>query len=90
MNHFTTLALGLVEGHEREAIDEAIAQGCTDLSEEISGPVELVSVSSVLLPGDPYKLCVTVIARPYQPPTLYAGVHAIQEIIGDAMKRGRL
>lgn len=71
--HYTTVSVGLVEGHETQGIDDAIAQGLEALSKEIGGPVELVNVAFAPVSAPAHslagsKLCVTVMAKPYQPP----------------------
>jgi hypothetical protein len=61
--HYTTVLVGIVEGHEAQGINDAIEQGLKELSEEVKGPVELVNVVPVPIPN---LLCMIVFAKPYQ------------------------
>lgn len=62
--HYTTVSVVLVEGHETQGINDAIAHGLKELSEEINGPVELVNIIPVPLCCDGTYLI--VLAKPYQ------------------------
>ena len=64
MIYYTTLSLTLVEGHEAQGIDEAIAQGLNDLSGEAGQPVLLEDVIPVVIPGEHPVVCVTILAKP--------------------------
>lgn len=65
---YTTVLIDLLNitiGEEDKAVINAISKALKTLSEEIGGnPVELVNVAYVVVNS---KLCVTVLARPYQP-----------------------
>jgi hypothetical protein len=82
--HYTTVSVGLVEGHEAEGIDNAIGQGLEALSKEIGGPVELVSV--VPVPASD-KLCMVIMAKPYEPPIRFAGVHSVNDVFTQLKER---
>jgi hypothetical protein len=77
--HYTTVTVGLVAGHEKDGINDAIAQGLNELKEEINGTIELelVNVAHVVI-GE--KLCVTILAKPYQPPN--AGILEAMKALG--------
>jgi len=79
---YTTVTVGLVAGQEAEGINTAIAQGCNNLLEEVGGPVELVSVCLMPISGG---ACVTVLAKPYQPPIKFAGTHSIEDVLKQAL-----
>jgi hypothetical protein len=80
--HYTTVTVGLVEGHETEGINGAIAQGLNELSQEVNGPIELVNVVPVPMPDG--KLCFIIMARQYEPPM---PVVAAQAVINDVLLR---
>jgi hypothetical protein len=82
--HYTTVSVGLVEGHEIEGINEAIKQGLTELSDEISGPVELASVAYVPIGEDLY---VTVLAKKYFPPIVPLSGTSMQDTFRELLKR---
>jgi len=62
--HYTTVTVGLVEGHEKDGINDAIAQGLNELQEEVNGPVMLVNVVPVPLSSG---LSLVIMAVPYRP-----------------------
>jgi len=85
--YYTTVSVGLVEGHEKDGINDAIAQGLTELQEEVNGTVELVNVAHVVIGG---KLCVTVMARQYKPIALGAGGLPMQDVFMHVLRENRL
>jgi len=85
--HYTTVTVELVEGHEKDGINDAIAQGLNELKEEINGPVELVNMAYVVI-GE--KLCVTVLARPYKPLALGGGGLPMQDVLMHVLRENRL
>lgn len=82
--HYTTVSVGLAEGHEPQGIDDAIGQGLEALSKEIGGPVELVNVVPVPI-GD--KLGMVIMAKPYEPPMTLAGVRSLQDVFMQLKER---
>jgi hypothetical protein len=65
--HYTTVTVDILvpeDASVEQAIDDAIMGGLKTLSEEINGPVELVNVVPVPVPN---LLCLTIMAKPYQP-----------------------
>jgi len=81
---YTTVSVGLGEGHEIEGINGAIAQGLNELSGEISAPVELVNV--VHVPAQDGRDYLIIMAKLYEPPV---PVVAAQAVINDVLLRER-
>ena len=64
--NYTTIPVTLTEGQEAQGVQDAIRQAAQELADESGGYVELVNVVPIPLPDG--KLCVTVLAKPCEPP----------------------
>ncbi len=80
--YYTTVRVQTVEGHEHEAIDEAIKHGMSLLAAEANVPIVLKNVVSVSLPS---CLCLVIMAEKYDPPIRFSEVRGVQ--IDDALIR---
>ena len=80
--YYTTIQVKADPGHASEAIDATIEAALGTLNKEAGCPVVLVNVIPVSLPS---CLCLTIMAKPYEPPVRLAEVRGVQ--IDDALIR---